>query len=206
MALSIVLLVGAALFTRSFLNLQRADTGFDPAPLTTVRMFMPGQPYQGEGTIARRVHDVVDRIEAIPGVQAAGASNLIPLDGGGDASRVDVEGVATEPGREPRLFFAGVTARYLEALGVTAVRGRTFTAAEAETRSGVAVINVSMARRHFAPRDGAGVPPLAAGAARRGRRARRDRSRGPPLPPARRAVGRLVHGDRRRPRRDGRGD
>ena len=162
-ALSIVLLVGAALFTRSFLNLQRADTGFDPAPLTTVRMFMPGQPYQGEGTIARRVHDVVDRIEAIPGVQAAGASNLIPLDGGGDSSRVDVEGVATDPGREPRLFFAGVTARYLEALGVTAVRGRTFTAAEAETRSGVAVINVSMARRHFAPRDGGGVPPLAAG-------------------------------------------
>ena len=160
-ALSIVLLVGAALFTRSFLNLQRADTGFDPAPLTTVRMFMPGQPYQGEGAIARRVHDVIGRLEAIPGVQAAGASNLIPLDGGGDESRVDVEGAAVEAGREPRLFFAGVTARYFDALGVTAVRGRTFTAAEAETRSGVAVINVSMARRHFAPRDGAGVPTLA---------------------------------------------
>ncbi len=41
-ALSIVLLVGAALFARSFLNLQRADLGFDPAPITTVRMFMPG--------------------------------------------------------------------------------------------------------------------------------------------------------------------
>ena len=101
------------------------------------------------------------RLEAIPGVQAAGASNLIPLDGGGDVSRVDIEGAEVEPGREPGLFFAGVTAHYLDALGVTAVRGRTFTAAEAETRSGVAVINVSMARRHFAPRDGSGVPPLA---------------------------------------------
>ena len=59
MALSIVLLVGAALFTRSFLNLQRADTGFDPAPLTTVRMFMPGQAYQGDGAMARRVDDVM---------------------------------------------------------------------------------------------------------------------------------------------------
>ena len=160
-ALSIVLLVGAALFTRSFLNLQRADTGFDPAPLTTVRMFMPGQPYQVDGAMARRVDDVMRRLEAIPGVQAAGASNLIPLDGGGDVSRVDIEGAEVEPGREPRLFFAGVTAHYLDALGVTAVRGRTFTAAEAETRSGVAVINVSMARRHFAPRDGTGVPTLA---------------------------------------------
>ena len=161
-ALSIVLLVGAALFARSFLNLQRADTGFDPARLTTVRVFMPGQPYQAEGAIARRVQDVIQRLEAIPGVQAAGASNLIPLDGGGDVSRVDVEGARVEPGREPRLFYAGVTAHYLDALGLAAVRGRLFTAAEAETRSGVAVINVSMARRHFAPRDGAGVPPLAA--------------------------------------------
>ena len=48
-ALSIVLLVGAALFARSFLNLQRADTGFDPAPLTTVRMFMPGAAVSGRG-------------------------------------------------------------------------------------------------------------------------------------------------------------
>ena len=47
-----------------------------------------------------------------------------------------------------------MTAHYLDALGVPAVRGRAFTAAEAETRSGVAVVNVGMARRHFAPRDG----------------------------------------------------
>jgi putative ABC transport system permease protein len=161
-ALSIVLLVGAALFARSFLNLQRADTGFDPGPLTTVRLFMPGAPYEADGVKARRVTDVVERLEALPGVRAAGASNLIPLDGGGDVSRVVVEGVATDPGREPRLFFAGVTARYLDALGLSTVRGRTFTAAESQSHSGVAVINVSMARRHFAPASGAGVPPLAA--------------------------------------------
>jgi putative ABC transport system permease protein len=161
-ALSIVLLVGAALFARSFLNLQRADTGFDPSPLTTVRLFMPGAPYEVEDVKARRVADVMERVEALPGVRAAGASNLIPLDGGGDLSRVSIEGAATDVGREPRLFFAGVTEHYLEALGVPMVRGRTFTAAESQSRSGVAVINVSMARRHFAPADGAGVPPLAA--------------------------------------------
>jgi putative ABC transport system permease protein len=162
-ALSLVLLVGAALFVRSFLNLQRADAGFDPRPLTTVRMFMPGQSYQDDGAMARRVDDVIARLEAIPGVQAAGASNLIPLDGGGDVSRIEVEGAAAEAGREPRLFFAGVTGRYLDALGTPIIRGRTFTAAESQTRSAVAVVNVSMARRHFAPRDGVGVPPLAAG-------------------------------------------
>ena len=74
---------------------------------------MPGSPYQGDGAKVRRVEDVIGRLESIPGVQAAGASNLIPLDGGGDVSRVEVDGVAIEPGREPRLFFAGVTAHYL---------------------------------------------------------------------------------------------
>jgi putative ABC transport system permease protein len=162
-ALSIILLVGAALFTRSFLNLQRADAGFDPAPITTARLFMPGAPYADDGVKARRVQDVVARIEALPGVQAAGASNLIPLDGGGDISRVEVEGRPAEAGREPRLFFAGVTAHYLDALGVAVARGRTFTAAESQSRSGVALVNVSMARRFFAPPESDGVPPLATG-------------------------------------------
>jgi len=162
-ALSIVLLVGAALFTRSFLNLQRADVGFDPSVLTTVRLFMPGDGYQEPGAMARRIDDVVARIEALPGVSAAGASNLIPLDGGGDVSRVEVEGGAAEVGREPQLFFAGVTSHYLQALGAAAIRGRTFTEAESRTRSGVAVINVSMARRHFTPAEGAAAPPPAAG-------------------------------------------
>ncbi|MGE0816553.1 MAG: ABC transporter permease [Vicinamibacterales bacterium] len=145
-AVSIVLLVGAALFVRSFLNLQRADAGFDVAPITTVRFFMPGEPYAAAGTKARRVADVLERIESVPGVQAAGASNLIPLDGGGGESRVEFPGRPAERGREPSLFYAGVTAHYLDVLGLAPLRGRLFTAQEAATRSRVAVVNVSMAR------------------------------------------------------------
>lgn len=152
-AVSIVLLVGAALFMRSFLNLQRADTGFDPAPLTTVRLFMPGEAYTAPDAKARRVQDVLRRVEAIPGVVAAGASNLIPLDGGGGASRVQVPGRTFEQGREPRLFYAGVTPRYLQALGVPVLRGRMLTAQEAESHAPVAVVNVSMARTLLATAD-----------------------------------------------------
>ncbi|MEZ5289141.1 MAG: ABC transporter permease [Vicinamibacterales bacterium] len=145
-AVSIVLLVGAALFVRSFLNLQRADAGFDVDPLTTVRFFMPGEPYAADGAKARRVADIVERIESVPGVQAAGASNLIPLDGGGGVSRVAIPGRPVERGREPSLFYAGVTAHYLDVLGLAPLRGRLFTAQEAATRSRVAVVNVRMAR------------------------------------------------------------
>jgi len=161
-AVSIVLLVGAALFMRSFLNLQRAETGFDTGAVTTARFLMPGDSYAAEDAKLRRVQDILRRLEAVPGVIAAGASNLIPLDGGGAASRVQVPGKSFETGKEPRLFYAGVTAHYLQAVGATLLRGRLFTEQEAETRSTVAVVNVSMARSLLA--DGAiasSLPPVA---------------------------------------------
>ena len=159
-ALSLVLLVGAALFVRSFLNLQRADTGFDTAPVTTARFFMTGDAYVPIDAKARRVEDVLRRVRGVPGVRAAAASNLIPLDGGGAMSTLDVPTRTYEAGKEPRLFYAGVTAQYFEVLGTTVLRGRTFTEQEAQTRSGVAVINVSMARRFFGPPDQGALPTL----------------------------------------------
>jgi predicted permease len=145
-AVSIVLLVGAALFMRSFLNLQRAETGFDTAAITTARIFMPGESYAAPDAKLRRVQDILRRVEEVPGVVAVGASNLIPLDGGGAMSRVQVPGKTFEAGTEPRLFYAGVSTRYLQAVGATLLRGRWFTEQEAGTRSPVAIVTVSMAR------------------------------------------------------------
>jgi putative ABC transport system permease protein len=158
-ALSLVLLVGASLFVRSFLNMQRTSPGFDAAPLLTLRLYLPGQGYAEPGAKARRVADVVERIEAVPGVIAAGASNLIPLDGGGGGSRLTVEGRDVPAGSEG-VFWAGLTPRYWEALGVPMLKGRALTRTEAETRSAVAVVNVSFVRR-FLSREGA--PPRQAG-------------------------------------------
>jgi putative ABC transport system permease protein len=147
---------------RSFLNLQRAETGFDTGAVTTARFFMPGDSYAAEDAKLRRVQDILRRLEAVPGVIAAGASNLIPLDGGGAASRVQVPGKSFETGKEPRLFYAGVTAHYLQAVGATLLRGRLFTEQEAETRSTVAVVNVSMARSLLADAAiASSLPPVA---------------------------------------------
>ena len=84
-ALSLVLLVGASLFVRSFLNLQNIRTGLDMAPLMTLRFFMPGDRYQADDAMSRRVEDVVRRVEALPGVASAMASGMVPLGGGGRA-------------------------------------------------------------------------------------------------------------------------
>ena len=155
-----MLLVGASLFVRSFLNMQRASAGFDPRPLMSLRVFLPGERYEPAGAKARRIEDIVARIERLPGVEAAAASNLIPLDGGGMDSALVIDGQEVDERRAPSVFFAGVTQRYFETLNVPLVRGRNFTAAEAREASPVALVNVSFARRFFdtsATRAGAGA-------------------------------------------------
>ena len=85
-ALSLVLLVGASMFMRSFINLQTASLGFETAPLMTMRFFMTGVKYESPEARAQRVEDIVRRVEALPGVQGAFASNFIPLGDGGAAA------------------------------------------------------------------------------------------------------------------------
>jgi predicted permease len=119
----------------------------------TLRLYLPGNAYAEPGTKARRIDDILARIDRVPGVQAAGASNLIPLDGGGDRGAVTIDGAPAERGRERRVAFAGVTRHYFEALNVPLARGRGFTASEEAEGSPVAVVNVSFVRRVLAASD-----------------------------------------------------
>jgi putative ABC transport system permease protein len=155
-ALSLILLVGASLFVRSFLNLQRASAGFDTAPLISMRFYMPGDRYQERGVIAQRVEDVVRRVETLPGVQAATASNYIPLSGGGGFGAVVVDGRPAQPGEEPRIGWTSVTPHFFRTLGIGLHRGRDFTDAEGYTRSRIAVVNATMAARFWPGQDAIG--------------------------------------------------
>jgi putative ABC transport system permease protein len=155
-ALSLVLLVGASLFVRSFLNLQGSAVGFETKPLLTMRFFLPGVQYEDAEAKARRAEDVVRRVESLPGVQNAFASNLVPLGGGGGAGRALVDGKAFEPGKEPFIGFVATSPHMLRTMNLTLVRGRDFTDAEGWTRTPVAVINQAMAKRIWGDDDPVG--------------------------------------------------
>ena len=146
-ALSLVLLVGASLFVRSFLNLQGARAGFDTAPVMTLRFYMPGTQYDSPDAMIRRVDDIVRRVEALPGVVSAMASNMVPLSGGGSAGAVVPDGVAFAQGQEPNVSYYGVTPHFLKTLNVPLVAGRDFTDAEGQGRSAVAIVNPAFAKR-----------------------------------------------------------
>ena len=156
-ALSLLLLIGASLFVRSFLNLQQASAGFDPAPLLTLRFFLPDEQYATAESKVQRVEDVLRRVEGLPGVHAAFASNLIPLSGGGGFAHILIDGRAFPKGEEPGIGYVGVSPHMLQTLGLTVVRGRELTETEAMTRSAVAVINQAMAKRFWPGADPIGA-------------------------------------------------
>jgi putative ABC transport system permease protein len=146
-ALSLVLLAGASMFMHSFMNLQASALGYDTKPLMTMRFFMPGVQYDTQEAKAQRVEDIVRRIESLPGVQAAFASNFVPLGGGGDAGGVIAEGKPVEKGKEPAISFVAATPHLRQTMNIALVRGRDLTASEELSRTPIALINQAMARR-----------------------------------------------------------
>lgn len=146
-ALALVLLIGASLFVRSFLNLQSASAGFDSAPLLTMRYYMTGDNYARPEQRQQRAEDIVRRIETLPGVESAYASNFIPLGGGGSSGFAIVDGRRLPRGEEPGILFIAVTPHFHQTLGVSLIKGRDFTDAEGASRTPVAVINDTMAKK-----------------------------------------------------------
>jgi predicted permease len=152
-ALSLILLVGATLFVRSFLNMRDADTGFEIAPLMTLRLYLTGDAYESEHTRAQRVDEIARGVESLPGVTAAFASNLIPLDGGGGGGPLLIEGRSWPAGEEPVIGFTAVTPHLVKTLNLRLLRGRDFADVEGQQRRPVAIINETMAARFWANED-----------------------------------------------------
>lgn len=155
-ALSVVALVGALLFVRTFQNLDSFNLGFDPKPLMTMRFYMPGDVYAVEDAKLRRVKDIVERVEALPNVVAAYSSNFVPMGGGGGGGDIVIEGRPVEEGRRSNIQVTGVTPHFFKTLGV-AVRGADLPDAQGWTKNPVAVINQTMADRFWADRNPIGA-------------------------------------------------
>jgi predicted permease len=156
MSFALVALVGAFLFVRTFLNLNRFELGFDPRPLMTMRFYMTGDRYEPQGAKARRVEDIVRRVERLSGVDAAFASNLVPIFGGGGGGEIEIDGKPYTKGEAPRISFTGVTPQFHRTMGTPLLRGRDFTEAEGWSRAPVAIINRAMAARHWPDTDAVG--------------------------------------------------
>jgi predicted permease len=145
-ASTVAVLVVASLLIRSLLNRHAADAGFDTAPLLTMRVLLPEEPYSTAESRTGRVNDIVTRLEGLPAVQSVFASNMVPFGSAGRRTRILIDGRTFAPGDTADIQYVGVTAHIFRTLAVSIVQGRGFTESEASQRSGLAIINEAMAR------------------------------------------------------------
>ncbi|HUQ83355.1 MAG TPA: ABC transporter permease [Gemmatimonadaceae bacterium] len=155
-ALSVVLLVGAALLIRSFMGMQSVKPGFDPGNLLTMQVTLTGPQY--DSTFKRQAFwdRFLTGINGRPGIVSAAISNRVPLSGGNNNSFFVPEGQPIQLGSEPLLEIRWASPRYLETLRVPILRGRMWNQQEwADTSASgrVAVINEHMAKQFWKTSD-----------------------------------------------------
>ncbi|HEX4682913.1 MAG TPA: ABC transporter permease [Gemmatimonadaceae bacterium] len=151
-ALSLVLLVGAALLVRSFLTMQSVKPGFDPGNLLTMRVTLIGPSYDSTYKRYEFWNRFLDRVNGQPGIVSASITNNIPLGGSNNNNFILIDGQDTKIGSEPLLEIRWVSPRYLETLRVPLVTGRMFTQqewADSGVAGRVAVINQYMAKKFW---------------------------------------------------------
>jgi predicted permease len=150
-ALSLLLLIGAGLFLRTLINLQRIETGFNARNLLLFGV-EPGLIGYKEERLAQLYRRTVERLEAVPGVQAVTFSRM-PLLSGGMSSRdfyfpnaAATDGIIKSGGE---IYLHQVRENFLEAMEIPLLTGRRFTARDDERASKVAVVNQTFAERYL---------------------------------------------------------
>jgi predicted permease len=148
-ALSVVLLVGAGLLVRSLWRLQHVETGFDASHLIAGEVSLPRTRYKGREDVQRFWTQYLEQVRAIPGVESAAATTLLPLRGGGD-TYFYIEGrPPASDAQKMNATVSTVTDDYFTTMRTPLVTGRTFGAADRGDGGGVTVISQSLARRLF---------------------------------------------------------
>jgi putative ABC transport system permease protein len=154
-ALALILLVGAGLMVRSFMALKNADLGIDPKNTLTFRVGLPPVQYPDKKVAGQFFEQLIPKLSAISGVEAAGATTSLPATGQIGSDAVIVEGEAEpaqlQDARQARWDY--ITPGYFEALHVTLLRGRDFTAADNKDGPPVAVIDQRAASLWFPNED-----------------------------------------------------
>ncbi|HEX6737162.1 MAG TPA: FtsX-like permease family protein, partial [Vicinamibacteria bacterium] len=146
-ALSVVLLVGAGLLVRAFVEVQRVQPGFRTAGFLTFRLALPEDRYPGRDAFNGFMRELEARLRALPGVTGVGALSHIPYDDLPNWATPYAHEAAPNMAGLPQADARSVSTGLFEALGVPLVAGRGFTDADQDRRHAVAIVDETLARR-----------------------------------------------------------
>ncbi|HEX8283110.1 MAG TPA: ABC transporter permease [Pyrinomonadaceae bacterium] len=151
LAVTSVLLIGAGLVMRSFVNLQRVDAGFDTSNVLTFQLRLHGKKYPDAKAVREFYRQLTERLEARPGVLAAGAVLIRPLEGpiGWDVPYATDGQSPEDAKRNPVPNFQVVTPHYFRSVGIPLKDGREFTEHDDDEAPKAVIVSESMARSIF---------------------------------------------------------
>ncbi|HEY1583066.1 MAG TPA: ABC transporter permease, partial [Chthoniobacterales bacterium] len=153
-ALALMLLIAAGLLIESFAQLARVQLGFNPDSLLTFNIALPDHPYADRAKTDAFFQAVVRRIENLPGVKSAAASNALPLSGAEEVDDFEIEGQPKPaPGTVQTANFRWVTPDFFQTLQIPLERGRVFTERDKMGAPAVAIIDETMAHLYFPGMD-----------------------------------------------------
>lgn len=154
-ALALVLLVGAGMMIRTFMEMQRTKLGFNTENVMTMRIATTGNQYTESFRAAAFFQQLVDRLKSIPGTEAVGVTNMLPLSGDFDNS-FKIEGGPRPPGEVRQAEYRAINSDYFRAMGIPLQKGRVFTERDTKDAPGVAIVNEAFANRYFPNEDALG--------------------------------------------------
>ena len=147
LAMSVTLLVGAGLLTKSFYGLLAEGPGFSPNGVWTARYSLGGPRYTEDQSWPRFQAQAVAALRALPGVSAAGVTSILPFSGNNNAGSMQLEGYEVPTGAAPpHANYRSIDDGYFATLGLPIVSGRNFASHEAEP---VAIIDETLAAKYW---------------------------------------------------------
>jgi putative ABC transport system permease protein len=156
-AFSLLLIAAAGLLLRSFTEILKVDPGFRPDGVLTMRVALPDAVYSKPEQVRGFYAGLLDRVQKLPGVQAAGAVSALPLSGQGGSGTITVDTQSvpmenTTPEADQRV----ATPEYFKAMGISLVRGRFFDGRDSDTATPVAMVDESLAQAYWPNQDPVG--------------------------------------------------
>jgi putative ABC transport system permease protein len=153
-AFSLLLIAGAGLLLRSFAEILKVDPGFRPDGVLTMRVALPETIYSKPEQVRGFYAGLLDRVQRLPGVEAAGAVSALPLSGQGSSGTTTIDSQSvpleeTTPEADQRV----ATPDYFKAMGISLVRGRFFDARDSDTAPAVAIVDESLAQTYWPNQD-----------------------------------------------------
>jgi len=156
-AVSMVLLVGAGLLIRSFVQLQRVSPGFDPEGVVSMRVGATARRFDNRDAAVAYYATFGDQLASVPGVKERAAVAVLPFTSSVSWGNINVEGWTPEPGQELQVDQRGATSKYFSTMRIPLIAGRFFTDADLpQNAAPVVVIDKKFAQRFWPKGDAIG--------------------------------------------------